>query len=201
MRDGRAEAALELYKGDLLEGFFLSDAAEFEKWLDGRRTTLRNQAADAAWVMAQRAEDAGDRAEAAVWGRKAADFSQDDEATLQRLVGMLDRLGDRAAALRAYEAFAWRLENELGLQPSPETKALVSEIRAREAAAPRDAEAEASPPPAHPVDGERSVPDESLLEGAPNVTREFEPATAEVSGETAAESVRGATARASWKPR
>lgn len=202
VRNGEAEAALELYKGDLLEGFFLSDAAEFEKWLDGRRTTLRHQAAEAAWRMAQRAEDAGERTEAAVWGRKAAGFSQDDEATVQRLVGMLDRLGDRAAALRAYEAFAWRLENELGLQPSPETQALISEIRAREAAAlPSSdagsrARAETPRTDAEPPDSELSRPDESLLEGAPKVTAEFERAAAEVSGVSAEVSPQGETAQA-----
>ena len=192
VRNGEAEAALELYNGDLLEGFFLSDALEFEKWLDGRRTTLRNQAAEAAWTMAQRTEDAGERTEAAVWGRRAAGYAPDDESTVQRLVGLLDRVGDRAAALRAYEAFAWRLENELGLQPSPETQALVSEIRAREAAAPPSgdagsrARAETSRPPVEPPDDELSRPDESLLEGAPRVTAEFERAAAEVSGESAA---------------
>ncbi|MEJ2312145.1 MAG: BTAD domain-containing putative transcriptional regulator [Gemmatimonadales bacterium] len=200
VRNGEAEAALELYKGDLLEGFFLSDAAEFEKWLDGRRTTLRNQAAEAAWSLAQRAEDAGERTEAALWARKAADFSQDDEATVQRLMGMLDRLGDRAAALRAYEAFAWRLENELGLQPSPETQALISEIRAREAAAPSSgdagsqARAEASRAHAEPLEREPSRPDESLLKGAPTVTAESERAAAKVSSETAAARVRAVTA-------
>jgi serine/threonine-protein kinase len=199
LRDGEAEAALELYKGDFLEGFFLSDAPEFEKWLDGRRTTLRNQAAEAAWTMAQRTEDAGDRTDAAVWGRRAAGYAPDDESTVQRLVGLLDRVGDRAAALRAYEAFAWRLENELGLQPSPETQTLISEIRAREAAAPPSdsagsgaraeasrASAETSRASAEPPDSELSRPDESLLEGAPKVTAEFQRAAAEVSGEAAA---------------
>jgi serine/threonine-protein kinase len=202
VRDGQAEAALELYKGDLLEGFFLSDAPGFEKWLDGRRTTLRNQASEAAWTLAQRSEDAGERTEAAAWGRRAADYSLDDESSVQRLVGLLDRVGDRAAALRAYEAFAWRLENELQLQPSPETQALISEIRAREAAAPPSvdagtrAPAETSRTPAEPPDGELSRPDESLLEGAPRVTAEFERAAAEVSGEPAAARIQGTTVAA-----
>lgn len=186
VRDGRAEAAVALYKGDLLEGFFLSDAPEFEKWLDGRRTTLRNRAAEAAWALAGAAEAAGDGTGAAEWARRATEFAQDDESTVQRLVRLLDRVGDRAAALRAYEAFAWRLENELGLQPSPETQALISEIRGREAAAPRDVEAEASRPPAERVGGARSLPDESLLVGAPKVTAEFELAAAEVRGESVA---------------
>jgi DNA-binding SARP family transcriptional activator len=159
VRDGRAEAALELYKGDLLEGFFLSDAPGFEKWLDGRRTTLRNQAAEAAWTMAQTAEDTGQPTEAAAWARRAADYAPDEESTVQRLVGLLDRVGDRAAALRAYEAFAWRLENELGLQPSPETQTLVAEIRARQAAAQSRglASARRGLPSTRPTGGQQAV--------------------------------------------
>jgi serine/threonine-protein kinase len=194
VQDGRAEAALELYKGDLLEGFFLSDAPEFEKWLDGRRTTLRNQAAEAAWAIAQAAEAAANGVEAAEWARRAAEYAPDEESTVQRLVGLLDRVGDRAAALRAYEAFAWRLENELGLQPSPETQALVAEIRARQEAAPHSGDDKASRARAQPVDGEWSLPDESLLEGAPKATAEFELAAAEISGESGATRVTRTTA-------
>ncbi|UCG76543.1 MAG: hypothetical protein JSV95_04410, partial [Gemmatimonadota bacterium] len=95
----RPEAALELYRGDLLEGFFLSGAPAFEKWLDGRRATLRSQAAEAAWALAEGAERTGDSAEAADWARRAAGYAADDESTLHRLMTLLDRVGDRAAAL------------------------------------------------------------------------------------------------------
>src|SRR5437660_4840909 len=39
--------ALDLYRGDLLEGFFISDAPEFERWLETERTRLREAAARA----------------------------------------------------------------------------------------------------------------------------------------------------------
>src|SRR5438128_11692931 len=35
-------SALELYRGGLLEGFFLSDSPEFERWLEVERARLRN---------------------------------------------------------------------------------------------------------------------------------------------------------------
>jgi hypothetical protein len=35
---------MALYRGDLLDGFFMSDAPEFEHWLDGERERLRQRA-------------------------------------------------------------------------------------------------------------------------------------------------------------
>ncbi len=128
---GRAREALEAYRGDLLEGFFISDAPEFEKWLDVERQRLRRLAALAAWSLAEEEEAAGNVEAAAERARQSAGYSLENEAAVRRLVGLLDRVGDRAAAVRAYEAFAGRLRDELGVDPSPETQELVASIRAR----------------------------------------------------------------------
>ena len=64
------------------------------------------------------------------WIRSAAALSPTDETALRRLILLLERLGDRAAAVRGYEAFAWKLEEEYELEPSAETRALVARIRA-----------------------------------------------------------------------
>src|SRR5918995_995241 len=50
-------------------------------------------------------ERAGDSGGATKWGRYAAGFSPTDETELRRLLLLLDRVGDRAAALRAFESF------------------------------------------------------------------------------------------------
>jgi DNA-binding SARP family transcriptional activator/TolB-like protein len=132
---GEHEAALDLYRGDLLEGFFVSDAPKFERWLDGERTALRKLAAGAAWALADRAVDAGDDPAARKWAGRAVELAPHDESGVRRLVSLLDGLGDRAGAVVAYEDFARRLAAELDLEPSPGTRALVDEIRSREEAA------------------------------------------------------------------
>src|SRR6267378_2974633 len=38
---GQLAEALELYRGDLLAGFFIPGAAEFERWLEGDRVRLQ----------------------------------------------------------------------------------------------------------------------------------------------------------------
>ena len=123
--------ALELYRGDLLEGFHLSGATGFQDWLDRERSRLRDRAAAAAWELADAAEQAGEGGKAGNWARRAFDLAPDDEDTLRRLLQVLDRTGDRAGALRVYEEFCRRLTLEFDLEPAAEIRALVEAIRTR----------------------------------------------------------------------
>jgi len=127
---GRAADALALYRGELLAGFHISAAPDFEHWLDEERSRLRQRAGDASWALAAARERAGDAAGAAESARRAVALSPTDETALRRLILLLERLGDRVAAVRAYEAFAWKLEAEYELEPSAETRALLARIRA-----------------------------------------------------------------------
>jgi DNA-binding SARP family transcriptional activator/TolB-like protein len=129
--EGRLDDALALYRGDLLVGFHIADVPQFERWLDEERSRLRRRAAEAAWALAGARERSGDASGAAEWGQRAAEFSPGDETVLRRLVLLLNRLGDRAAAVRAYEAFARELEREYELEPSEATRALLARIRAK----------------------------------------------------------------------
>ena len=127
---GRPADALALYRGELLAGFHISAAPDFERWLDEERSRLRQRAGEAGWALAAARERDGDAAGAADAARHAAALSPTDETALRRLILLLERVGDRAAAVRAYEAFAWRLEGEYELEPSAETQAVVARIRA-----------------------------------------------------------------------
>jgi DNA-binding SARP family transcriptional activator len=123
--------AVELYRGDFMPGFFLAGCAEFERWLEEERTTARERAAVASWAVAVALE--GDRrlTDAGVWARRAARHAWTDERVLRRAMSMLERLGDRAGAVKLYEVFAARLRADLEVEPSAETNALMKSIRAR----------------------------------------------------------------------
>ena len=127
---GRPAEALALYRGELLAGFHISAAPGFEHWLDQERARVRQLAVEAAWGLAAEREREGDAAGAAEAARCAVALVPEDETAIRRLMLLLERLGDRVAAVRAYEAFAWKLEEEYELQPSAETQALVARIRA-----------------------------------------------------------------------
>lgn len=129
---GAPADALELYGGDLLDGFFVTGASsEFEEWLAQQRARLRHQAIESSWALTDHFEATGCGTEAARWARWAAARAPDDERTHRRLIALLDRLGDRTGALRAYEDFVRRARDEFDAEPSAETQALVAAIRAR----------------------------------------------------------------------
>jgi len=128
---GDLERSLTLYRGDLLQGFFLPDAPEFERWVEGERSRLRRRAAHAASTLSETARESGDRGGATRWAREALALSGLEEGALRRLLTLLDAEGDRGGALEAYTAFAATLQEELQVEPSPETRALVEEIRER----------------------------------------------------------------------
>src|SRR5881398_2531606 len=133
--------ALDLYRGSLLEGFFISDAPEFERWLETERARLREAASGAARALAERSESVNDLTRAVRWTRRSIELAPSDEGLVRRLIALLDRQGDRAGALEAYGVFARRVAAEYEAEPAAETRALVAAVRARVRA-----EATAAPP-------------------------------------------------------
>ena len=134
---GRFSEALELYRGDFLEGFYVSGMSpELERWVESRRVQLRTRAHDAARALANQSAAAHDPLTAARWAQRALSFMPDDEDTLRVGVRQLDQAGDRAAALRMYTDFAAQLETEFGVGPSSETQQLVAAVRSREQRSP-----------------------------------------------------------------
>jgi TolB-like protein/DNA-binding SARP family transcriptional activator len=133
---GRFGEALDCYQGHLLEGFFIPGAAEFERWLERERARLQQAASRSAQALVERSEAAGDLRAALEWARQAAQLAPHEEGPLRQLVTLLDRLGDRAGAVAAYEEFAKQLGVDLEAEPAAETKALLAAVRARETAAP-----------------------------------------------------------------
>jgi DNA-binding SARP family transcriptional activator/TolB-like protein/Tfp pilus assembly protein PilF len=127
--------ALALYRGEFLEGLFVSDAApELEQWVDGERSSYRRRAAACAWALAEQRRAAGDFASAGPLARRAAALAGEDERAAARLITFLDALGDRSGALEAYDALGRRLKDEYDAEPSPETQAAVQRVRGRSAA-------------------------------------------------------------------
>ena len=140
------DGALDLYRGDLLTGFFLDDVPTFERWLESERTRLRACAGRAARVAAERRELEGNLTGAVNLARRAVDLTETDERAVRRLVELLARIGDRAGALQAYENFARHLAVEFEAEPSAETRALVDRLRNQQAAATHVEAAPAGPP-------------------------------------------------------
>jgi|GEM_PF-3950415 len=160
---GRLADALRLYRGPLLPGLFIPNASpDFDHWLDAERMRLQRRAAGAAVALTEEAEAERDLAGAIGWARRAVSISPDDEPTLRQLLRLMDRVGDRAGALRAFEAFERRLADELEMEPAVETRALALEIRSRAPVPDEDSAHPPTQPEPIPIpDPESTLPAES----------------------------------------
>lgn len=128
---GRSREALELYRGEFLKGFHVSRAPEFERWLDAANQRYRRAAARLAWSLSEGELASGSAIEAARFARRAHAIQPLEEMGVRRLMELLDRLGDRAAALRVFEQAEKRIRAELGVELGAETRALQAEIATR----------------------------------------------------------------------
>jgi serine/threonine protein kinase/DNA-binding SARP family transcriptional activator len=142
--DGRPEEALELYRGDFLQGFFIEEGGGFEEWMERERAALREQAARGARQLAEQHDAAGAFTLAMRWSRQVLELTPDDERALRRLLLVHERAGDRAGALQVYDRFVGRLRDEYGSEPAPETRALVERMRSGRAPVPLPKPAPAS---------------------------------------------------------
>ena len=127
---GNPVDALALYAGELLGGFHVPGAPEFERWVDGERARLAARAAAAVSALADMEERREDLTAALEWARRLLTLDPDDERALRRVICLLNRLGDRIGALRVYREFAQRIASDYGISPAPETEILISRIYA-----------------------------------------------------------------------
>lgn len=131
---GDDAAALDVYRGHLLDAFYVADAPDFDQWLGAARARLRAQAVAAARRLAERAEAGGNVDEAVGRLQQQLALSDIDEKPLRKLMSLLREQGNAAAALAAYDDYAARMHRELEVEPSAETAALADGIRAEVAA-------------------------------------------------------------------
>ncbi|MFL5494964.1 MAG: BTAD domain-containing putative transcriptional regulator [Gemmatimonadales bacterium] len=125
---GALEEGAALYAGPFLDGFFLKDAPEFERWVDAQRDRLTRRALGALTTLAGRAEAAGDEPQALTWRRRAAELDPLDSTIALALVRALARVGDRSGALRYARQHAEDLKLQLGVSPDPGLREMIVQL-------------------------------------------------------------------------
>jgi eukaryotic-like serine/threonine-protein kinase len=126
---GDRRGAVDLHRGPLLDGFFLSDAPEFERWLERERARLANAYAQALEALAEEAERCGDGLAAVEWWKARAAHDPFDSRIALRLVHALASVGNRAGGLQHAAAHARLLREEFGMVLPDELQALTRDIR------------------------------------------------------------------------
>ena len=120
--------AVQLYQDLFLEGFSLEDCEVFEEWLFMQRERLRLLLLDAYSDLAVSAESNGDLHSARAFAQRQIEIDPLREPAYRQQMRVLARLGERSAALAIFERCRTVLNQELGLDPEPETLALHGQL-------------------------------------------------------------------------
>ena len=122
-------AAVELYRGPFLDGFYMNNATDFDQWMEQERASLAREFANAMEKVAQTAAQQGNHVHAAaLWGRLVVH----DPFSSRIAVKYMEELaaaGDPERAIQFASAFRTRLRDELGLEPHEDIMRLVAALK------------------------------------------------------------------------
>ncbi len=169
VESGDRERAASLYAGPLVDGVYLVDGTEFERWLEGERARLAGAFAETLDQLAQAAESKGAMADAVTWWRRLASHDPYSSRVALKLIEALAMVGDPAAAVRHAAIHTALLEHDLGVAPNASVVRLAERLKTDriesgiETAIPREPTGEVTVAPS-----DIAVPPARLVEPAPN---------------------------------
>ena len=125
----RLERASELYRGDLLDGFFVDGAPVFEEWLLAERERLRMAALHVLQRLVSGLRERGETVRALGHARRLLALDPWLEEGHRAVSELLALGGQRGAALQQLQACRRILAEELGAAPTRETQELERRLR------------------------------------------------------------------------
>ena len=146
LAEGDLAAAVALYHGPFLDGFYLSGAPEFERWAEQERARLADEHARALRALADQAGGEGHQTAELDIRRQLAVAQPLDQRAAGELVRALAATGDWIGASRAAREYTARVRTELPGEAVPDLEALVERLRRQ-----RDPESDVTPEPARYV--------------------------------------------------
>lgn len=129
VRAKRWADAAALYVGPFLDGFYLADAPEFERWVERERATLAADGVRAIESIANEAERSGDLAAATDHRRRLTLLDPVDPRFAVAYMTSLARQGNREAALAHGKAHVALLKREFDAQPDVAVRELMDRLR------------------------------------------------------------------------
>lgn len=119
------QEALGLYRGPLLQGLPTDEETEFSTWLELERVRLEELEKEARQHYAEQLEEEGDFDTALSVVRAALERDPLDEQSHRTVMRLEYRQGDTEAAFEQFERCRERLQQDLGVEPLPETLELL----------------------------------------------------------------------------
>src|SRR5207237_1207847 len=126
IRASQWAAAVERYKGTLLEGFHFTDSREFESWIESERARLRREYQTAVEFLANAAAEAGDHSRSVTWWRRLANSDPLSAGATKKLMLALSAAGDRAGAVKHARLYQELVRQELEIEPDSEIESLAA---------------------------------------------------------------------------
>jgi DNA-binding SARP family transcriptional activator/tetratricopeptide (TPR) repeat protein len=128
---GELQEAVELYRGDFLEGFYVRQAPAFEEWMLAQQARLRELAEQALHTLVVHHTRQGEAgfAPAIHYTTRLLHLDPWREEAHRQLMLLLAHSGQRGAALAQYQACRRTLAEELGVEPAEQTTSLYERIR------------------------------------------------------------------------
>ena len=128
-RRGETAAAVALYRGPFLDGFFIADAPEFERWADAERQRLAAIHSASLENLADESEKRGDYLSAAEWWKRLAAHDPYSARVALRTMKALERSGDSAAAVQHAAKYERMVRDDLELPPDAAVMMLAAHLR------------------------------------------------------------------------
>lgn len=136
---GDAERAAAVYSGPFLDGFYVSGAGAFERWVETERDRRARAHARLLERLAAAASALGDDAAAVHWHQRRVALDPLDTPATLGLLGALTAVGNRAEALRMARVHEALVRSEFDATPGPAWAAAVEALRVEGARQPNAA--------------------------------------------------------------
>ena len=158
----------ELYTGPFLDGFHLTEAPDFDHWLDGERERFRQYAVKAFEALATAATAAGDAATAAEAWRRRSELDPLDPRSAAGYLEALLAAGRRTSAMQFAQKYEALVKEELNSPPDRKVRDIIDRVRAKSGAWTGAADRR-QPPPAEtesgvPAPGESAPASRAIVE-------------------------------------
>lgn len=182
--------AVEIYGGPFLDGFFLSECVELERWIEQERDRLSRAYQSTLEALGESRSAAGDREGAVVWWRRAATQDPYDSRIALKLMQALAAAGNRPGALQHAQIHAALVRSDFGTEPDKELLDYVERLKQGEAA---------TAPATAPMSRAARAQENATEPATPVVVPNAEPAApSSVSPAAAVQSRRISRARGAW---
>src|SRR3546814_813210 len=119
---------LDAYQGELLAGFTLTDAPDFDVWLDARRPDLRGQAFSLSERLRNAYAAASEPDLALAYAQRCVQLEPWNEAGHRQHMRLLASQGQHGAAQTYYDTYRASLARDLNAEPEQSTHALFETI-------------------------------------------------------------------------